>query len=707
LPHRHFIRLPVAMQILLLPLLWHVASAATPLTKVIELLDDMMVKADKEKKAEATRFSAFDQWCDDQTRIKNNEIAAATEKIAMLAAKIEKAEAAIRRNTDRIEELEEDVGRWARDTKAATEVRGREASDYSATSADYAESLEALDGALATLKSKANKIQQAEVLLQVSKLRAIPESARSVFAAYLESDSAPSPMAAPTAPPAPAPPAGTVKEMPKDNLFHEAPEAYGYEFQSGGVVDILEKLKDEFSTKKYELDHEELSAQHAFEDIAQMLNDNTENANHEIQKKTERRAQLQKEKAEMEEEKAQTESDRAEDQKYLDETKALCAQKTQDFNSRQKLRAGELEALGQAIGILRGDTVTTGEAHLPQDQSFIQRSPLAAFVQLGNGQESQVRQILQTRVAAFLADRAKTCNSRLLLLASQGVGSNPFVKVKKMIKDMISKLTQEATAETEHKGWCDTELTTNKQTRDRKTEQVDELTAEKEDQTSTIAQLTQEIEDLTNEIQELEKAMAEAEAIRAANKEKNEQTIADAKAAQAAVEQATAVLRDFYAKSSQATALTQQTPAEDAPETFDKPYKGLMTESGSIVDFMEVILSDFVRLESETASAEETEVNEHKKFMFEAEKDKALKENSKGHKTDKKKETETALAATEEELKLTQSQLDKAIEYYEKLKPTCVDSGITYEERVKRREDEIQSLQEALKILTGTDVDLS
>ena len=38
-------------------------------------------------------------------------------------------------------------------------------------------------------------------------------------------------------------------------------------------------------------------------------------------------------------------------------------------------------------------------------------------------------------------------------------------------------------------------------------------------------------------------------------------------------------------------------------------------------------------------------------------------------------------------------RLDKAVEYYEKLKPTCVDSGITYEERVKRREEETRSIQ--------------
>ena len=99
-----------------------------------------------------------------------------------------------------------------------------------------------------------------------------------------------------------------------------------------------------------------------------------------------------------------------------------------------------------------------------------------------------------------------------------------------------------------------------------------------------------------------------------------------------------------------------------------------------MVDFLEVILSDFTRLESETAAAEAQETEEYNTFMFESKKDKALKENEIKLKSGTKTDKESALQQTKEDLKVTKEQLDKALEYYEKLKPTCVDSGITYEE---------------------------
>ena len=39
------------------------------------------------------------------------------------------------------------------------------------------------------------------------------------------------------------------------------------------------------------------------------------------------------------------------------------------------------------------------------------------------------------------------------------------LEVKKMSKDLIVRLMEEVNEKAEHKGWCDTELLTNEQTR--------------------------------------------------------------------------------------------------------------------------------------------------------------------------------------------------------------------------------------------------
>merc|ERR1719503_369533 len=144
--------------------------------------------------------------------------------------------------------------------------------------------------------------------------------------------------------------------------------------------------------------------------------------------------------------------------------------------------------------------------------------------------------------------------------------------------------------------------------------------------------------------------MAKATATRTEDKATNEVTVKEAKEAQTAVEQAMAVLKDFYEKSAEATALVQQTPAEDAPETFTKPYKGMLPEGGNVVDFLEVILTDFVRLDSETTTAEASEKAAYDEFMFQSRKSVAMKENDTKHKTEQKERAEAALAQANEDL---------------------------------------------------------
>merc|ERR1711957_1024431 len=260
--------------------------------------------------------------------------------------------------------------------------------------------------------------------------------------------------------------------MPADQLSYDAPEAAGYSFQSGGVVDMLVKLENEFKQEKMDLEKSEMGAEQAFQQIIQQLTDNIENAEHEVNKKTTLRAETEQQKAEDEGEKQQTIVDRNEDQSYLDDTTALCTQKTVDFEARQKLRQEELTAISKAVEIVSSDAVAgSGEKHLP---SLLQSKTHRALLQIKSDNQSPT----QEKLAECLTAEAKKSGSALLAQVAQSAANDPFKKVKKMIKDLISKLTQEATEETEQKGWCDTEVTTNTQTRNKKTEEVNVLTSE-------------------------------------------------------------------------------------------------------------------------------------------------------------------------------------------------------------------------------------
>jgi len=210
-------------------------------------------------------------------------------------------------------------------------------------------------------------------------------------------------------------------------------------------------------------------------------------------------------------------------------------------------------------------------------------------------------------------------------------------------------------------------------------------------------------------VEELSKALADATELRASEKSKNEATIADAKAAQTAVAQATTVLQEFYAKAAKATSFVQRQSThkgvqDDAPETFGAAYTGAQDSASGVMNFLEVVQSDFVRLDEETTANESQAADDF--AAFSAETSAAIETNNADikSKTTKKTGTAKSLMQAKTDLRNTQAELSAAFEYYDKLKPSCVDSGISYEERVARRKEEIESLREAVKILDGTDV---
>jgi len=288
-------------------------------------------------------------------------------------------------------------------------------------------------------------------------------------------------------------------------------------------------------------------------------------------------------------------------------------------------------------------------------------------------------------------------------MVAEHVEADPFKKVKKMVKDLIVKLMEQAADEVEAKGFCDKELKTNEHTRKEKTALVERLTADIDELGASIATLADEIAKISAELVEIEEAVTKATTQRAAENAKNRATIKDAKDAQEAVGNAMTVLKEFYDSAAESTALIQVRE----PEIFDEPYRGMGAENGGIIGMIEVIGSDFMRLETETSAEEESAAKTFQEFMDDSSVDKAQKTKDMQHKTEKKANQEAALQEKKSDLAGTEKELTAALETFEKLKPSCIAGGAeSYEDRVAQRKEEIESLQEALRILNGEEVAL-
>jgi len=645
----------------------------TPVQKVIQLLQDMTEKGKKEKHEEQVQFAAYKQFCDDTTTEKQRAIKEANAQMEQLSAAIQKAEADAATLSKEIAQLDEDISVAEGNKKAATEVRERENADYLTTHKDYSESVDALERAVATLKKQAFDRSQAD-LMQVSQSALIPEHAKKVISAFLAQ--------------------GDELGERGDGLDVSAPQANAYEFQSSGIVDMLEKLHDKFEDERTDLEKEESNARHAYEMLVQDLDAEIATKTDDREAKASEKASKLQKAAEDKGDLADTTATRDSDQEYLDNLVATCSQKSSDFENRQQLRTEELEAIAKAVEILGSGAVSgNADKHLP---ALVQKA--TSFLQI----KSVVQNPAQARVADFLRQKGTAINSRVLSALAVRVAEDPFTKVKKMIKDLIVRLMEEANEEAEHKGWCDTELSTNEQTRKEKTSAVETLHAEIDELTASISKLSQDITDLSAEISAIDKAVAEATENRATEKANNEQTIKDSQEAQTAVAQAVTVLKEFYEKAGEATSFVQQQP--ESPEIFDAPYQGMGAESGGVVGMLEVIQSDFARLETDTKAAEAQAQSEFDKFSSESAVNRASNSKDVEHKTTKKTNQESALTSKKADLEGTQKELDAALAYYDKLKPSCVDAGVSYDDRVGRRKEEIESLQEALRILNGEDI---
>merc|ERR1719158_2080504 len=169
----------------------------------------MVAKGTKAKDAEVVQMAAFKTWCETTVRDKTTAIKEANDKIDKLEADIEKYTVDAATLGDEIAAHEADLAAWNGDLKASAAVRGIERDEFDKMHKDYSESVSALERAIAVLKATSKDKKHA-----------------------------------------------SLQQNAPSGLDVQAPEANAYEFQSGGVVDMLEKLLDKFIQERTVLEKE-------------------------------------------------------------------------------------------------------------------------------------------------------------------------------------------------------------------------------------------------------------------------------------------------------------------------------------------------------------------------------------------------------------------------------------------------------------------
>jgi len=686
--------------------------SAGAMQKAIDMLMDMAAKVKQEKNDEQVAFSKFGTFCAMEEDNLKKEIATDAEEIEMLTTEIAELNNEAKTLGEEIAQLETNVEGFEAETVSKKKQRAKDNTEFLSTEQDFAESVDAIKRALDSLAAESHdRPAAAAALTQLSDKNRLPSKVQAIVASFV-----------------------TMSGMDDDA---SPPEANAYEAQSGGIVDLLKKLQDDFRAKLSETQKAEMNSVHAFDMIIQDLTDSISFAKKDISEKSKEKNRKEAKSASDAAQLAATQDVKAQSEKTLSEMSTSCSQKSLSFDEKQQLREEEIEAIAQAVQILGApDVAGQHEKHFQLIQK--KKQVATALAQLRSDASTPRR-----KVREFLEAEGKRLKSNGLELLAEKIAADPFAKVKKMIDGMITRLLEEANSDAQHEGFCDAEIGKSKITRTKLGEDIDALHASVEDGKATIAHLTNRIAELSAQVASLDQAMNEAASLRATESENNAVTVAEAKQAQEKVVAATAVLKDFYAKALQTTALVQTAVKSNAEgikigsdewvslanpafegsggyttgiagkvdkghkagmQTFGETYQGNQDANAGVMALLEVILSDFANLEADTTAAEAEAKRAHENFITKSEKNKAVAEKQSEMDTADKASAEQTLQMDTADWKATQDELLAAERYHAKLVPQCMDPGQTFEERTAARESEIASLKEALSILGNSDI---
>jgi hypothetical protein len=670
---------------------------------VIELLSTLEAKVMKEGEAEEKAYKEFVEWCEDAAKNKRFELKTAESAKAKQEATIAKCKSDSEGADQEIAEKVATIAQNEADLKDATDIREKEHAEFVAAEAELVDAVDTLDRAIGVIERNMKGSALLQTPVDMKNLQGLMKTLSIVIdAAALSSQDKKSLIAL----------VQSKEDSDDDDAEFGAPAPDAYKSHSGGIVEVLEDMKEKAEGELSEARKAESNSQHNYDMLKQGIVDEIAAAEHE-------KAEAEAAKTEAEGTKATTEGDLAVTEKVLAEGQAAlhvvstdCLTTASDHEVSVNGRAEELKALATAKKIIQQSTAgAEGQAY-----SFIQISSNSASATATSSRLRTAADLRNFEVVNLVKRLAAQQHSAALSqLASRisaairyGAASNedPFAKVKTLITEMIDKLMKEAENEASFKEYCDTEMAKTKAKKEDLQADIDKLTYKIDTAASRSVSLKADVKELQKELAELAESQVEMDKVREETHAAFVQAKADLEQGITGIGGALKVLREFYGNEGGASLLQDgdagtavkalmQQPAQ--PETHSKASGA----GGSIIDMLEVIESDFsknlAQIEEEEAAAQ----TDYEKITQENKVTKTTKEQDVKYKTKEFTSLDKEVAELSSDRESTNTELDAVLEYDSKIKDQCIAKPETYEERKKRREAEIAGLKEALSILEG------
>lgn len=641
-------------------------ASVSPVQKVISMLEDMHAKGKSEMENAQKVHQEYLDWERDTLSDNHYTIKNLNRDIEKQSAAASASSAASDEEATIIADTNGEINRLNEELASDKDACESDWNEYLATAADYSDMIDALTRAVTVMKSQNHNRPQA--LLQVSDVVArLPSSLdktslMNYLAGHVEVDTPAKPSLLSS---------GTEEEETG------APQSNAYDATGGRIVEMLQGLKEKAVDEKNDLDTGAKNSQHACNMMAQDKSAELSSKETDLDRAKIAKAEADKKNADATKKLNEDLTLKAEAQKYQNEVKSTGAVKRAEFDADNKLRGEELQALAAATEVIKNQVVGhTGHLNFAQLRA------------VGRMMSAPMKQEL----FGFIQGRAARLGSETLALLAANLAApsaDPFVKIRGMISDLVTKLEAEAKAEAKEHDWCNAELTANKKTREELESSVSRLNSEIEASTAKINGYGTDMKEQSETMAQLTTTMNDATKVRTDEKAVNTQTIADSKAAQEAIDTALTILRDFYDKAKSQMATTSQTMA------------GQQEGASGVVGMIEVLQTDFARLQADTEASEAKAAAEYDDLMSASKVE---------HENTREDHVETEAKKTKEnnrnrrlkkDLKNTNAQLDNANTANSALQEQCIETKLSYEERVALRDQEIASLQEALAMLEG------